>query len=466
MNVLQSHLVLRPKILNDERIRFKALLVSDDILSFLFKYPISKLSVSEASQIEMLIKTIVYQKPVLRASDIFVVSTKLLASVSGTIVTYVLVALQFHSVEFGGDHCGGLAVVSESWLTPLKKEVFWPPFKSNNLFTNSLKNAETPNDKWKLYPINRIYFQTDDLAKAQHKIKQAEETSNIETDYTEDDDKPRRKRVTRKLYESDSDDNDELPISKLRRPPTFSEHRFNTRFNNSFSTTQSDANVNTRVNFIQTTPLPLATSSVFNENRLDSHFNNSSTLTTHGDTSVTRTVETIPAQKNIITGNEFNTLLTEILKLKHQQNEILSLLRQSSKDTSSTITEYTPPIQLPITNITDLDKIEKYLADPSHLNHFKSYCATFAGGKDLVPKTNKILRSILADEVATLYNYCGQNKKGGGKKSFASLKLNEVVLYAVKNRTEFNDAEIKLGIQNWLKHAPKRLSNKTSSHCT
>ncbi|KAF5279270.1 hypothetical protein FQR65_LT15441 [Abscondita terminalis] len=71
--------------------------VSDDILSFLFKYPISKLSVSEASQIEMLIKTIVYQKPVLRASDIFVVSTKLLASVSGTIVTYVLVALQFHS---------------------------------------------------------------------------------------------------------------------------------------------------------------------------------------------------------------------------------------------------------------------------------------------------------------------------------------------------------------------------------
>ncbi|KAF2893178.1 hypothetical protein ILUMI_12994, partial [Ignelater luminosus] len=53
---------------------------SEDILSFLFKYPISKLSPAEAAQVEMLITTLTIQKPVLRASDIFTVGTRLLAS--------------------------------------------------------------------------------------------------------------------------------------------------------------------------------------------------------------------------------------------------------------------------------------------------------------------------------------------------------------------------------------------------
>ncbi|XP_044757855.1 uncharacterized protein LOC123316007 [Coccinella septempunctata] len=69
--------------------------LSDDTLSFLFKYPISKLSETEAYQVEMLIYTLSSQKPTIKASDIFTVGTKLLASISGTVVTYVLVALQF-----------------------------------------------------------------------------------------------------------------------------------------------------------------------------------------------------------------------------------------------------------------------------------------------------------------------------------------------------------------------------------
>ncbi|XP_045461783.1 uncharacterized protein LOC123671927 isoform X3 [Harmonia axyridis] len=69
--------------------------LSDDTLSFLFKYPISKLSETEAYQVEMLIYTLSTHKPTIKASDIFTVGTKLLASISGTVVTYVLVALQF-----------------------------------------------------------------------------------------------------------------------------------------------------------------------------------------------------------------------------------------------------------------------------------------------------------------------------------------------------------------------------------
>ncbi|KAF2881816.1 hypothetical protein ILUMI_24372 [Ignelater luminosus] len=58
--------------------------VGEDIQSFLFKYPISKLSVAEAAQVEMLMITLRIQKPMFLASDIFTVDTRLLASVSVT----------------------------------------------------------------------------------------------------------------------------------------------------------------------------------------------------------------------------------------------------------------------------------------------------------------------------------------------------------------------------------------------
>jgi hypothetical protein len=88
------------------------LLQSQDILSFLFRCPISKLSPLESAQIEMLITTLTLQKPQLNI-DIFTIDTGLLASVrinckdtqgyffvkvSGTVLTYVLVALQFHAL--------------------------------------------------------------------------------------------------------------------------------------------------------------------------------------------------------------------------------------------------------------------------------------------------------------------------------------------------------------------------------
>ncbi|XP_031355076.1 uncharacterized protein LOC116179424 [Photinus pyralis] len=71
--------------------------VNGDILPFLYKYPINKLTPAEIVQVEALICTLTLHKPVFRASDLFVVGTGLLASVSGTIVTYVLVALQFNA---------------------------------------------------------------------------------------------------------------------------------------------------------------------------------------------------------------------------------------------------------------------------------------------------------------------------------------------------------------------------------
>ncbi|KAG5886585.1 hypothetical protein JTB14_011297 [Gonioctena quinquepunctata] len=70
---------------------------NEDVLSFLFKYPISKLTREEAAQVEMLVATLTLQKPVVKASDTITVGRRLLASISGTVLTYVLVALQFRA---------------------------------------------------------------------------------------------------------------------------------------------------------------------------------------------------------------------------------------------------------------------------------------------------------------------------------------------------------------------------------
>jgi hypothetical protein len=85
----------------------KLLLQSQDILSFLFKRPVSKLSALESAQIEMLITTLILQKPQLKASDIFIVGTGFLASVKihseRNLVTTSVAGLRNHTDIFA---CG------------------------------------------------------------------------------------------------------------------------------------------------------------------------------------------------------------------------------------------------------------------------------------------------------------------------------------------------------------------------
>ncbi|KAK4872626.1 hypothetical protein RN001_014655 [Aquatica leii] len=66
------------------------------MLSFLYKYPSSKLRPEEASQIELILSTFRLCKPSLNALGIFDLGVKLCAACSGTIITYILVLLQFY----------------------------------------------------------------------------------------------------------------------------------------------------------------------------------------------------------------------------------------------------------------------------------------------------------------------------------------------------------------------------------
>jgi len=55
---------------------------------------------------------------------------------------------------------GAMGLVHASWLSPLKREVFWPPYKSSKSFNKALMIAEEPNQStWKLEPIKRSFFE-------------------------------------------------------------------------------------------------------------------------------------------------------------------------------------------------------------------------------------------------------------------------------------------------------------------
>lgn len=67
----------------------------------------------------------------------------------------------FSIVEFDESEGGGLAIVRQSWITPRKKEVFWPPYKQTQLYTKVLKQDEPVNyDTWKCCKIKRFFYET------------------------------------------------------------------------------------------------------------------------------------------------------------------------------------------------------------------------------------------------------------------------------------------------------------------
>lgn len=69
----------------------------------------------------------------------------------------------FAVVEFSEDE-GGLAVVKSSWLTPRKRNVFWPLIKDTKQFNKILLSREdTSKESWLLYGIARIFYESGKL---------------------------------------------------------------------------------------------------------------------------------------------------------------------------------------------------------------------------------------------------------------------------------------------------------------
>ncbi|KAF2892269.1 hypothetical protein ILUMI_13910 [Ignelater luminosus] len=113
----------------------------------------------------------------------------------------------FAVIEFD-ESCGaGVAVVRNEWLTPRKRECFWPPHKDSSKFQKIIKQGSDITETWQLYSVSRVFYETADYDQAVKKSKIGEVTSNLqwETECT------RKGILKRRLYTStDESENENL----------------------------------------------------------------------------------------------------------------------------------------------------------------------------------------------------------------------------------------------------------------
>lgn len=57
-------------------------------------------------------------------------------------------------VEFSDNSVG---IINSSWLTPRKKETFWPPTKDQKQYYKILRNPDPDFTDWKLYEVRCLY---------------------------------------------------------------------------------------------------------------------------------------------------------------------------------------------------------------------------------------------------------------------------------------------------------------------
>lgn len=69
--------------------------------------------------------------------------------------------MAYTGVEFVDD--GSVALVCTEWFTPRKRQVFWPPFRTQDQYDKVLKKLQTPDDTWTLYAVKRSFFASGKL---------------------------------------------------------------------------------------------------------------------------------------------------------------------------------------------------------------------------------------------------------------------------------------------------------------
>ncbi|CAG9840758.1 unnamed protein product [Diabrotica balteata] len=61
------------------------------------------------------------------------------------------------SYEFDEKEGGSVAVVHQNWLTPRKKEVYWPPYKTQALYDKAVKKGDSCTEDWQIFRVKRIF---------------------------------------------------------------------------------------------------------------------------------------------------------------------------------------------------------------------------------------------------------------------------------------------------------------------
>ncbi|KAF2890072.1 hypothetical protein ILUMI_16101 [Ignelater luminosus] len=281
--------------------------------------------------------------------------------------------MAFIGVEFEE---GGIAVVSYKWLTPRRKQTFWTPYKKQDKYYKSLKLQDSPDEhKSSLHNVVRNIFKTDGCEKALKKIKEAEATSDLQSD-VDDTNQKKRRRVARKLYDSDSESDATNDNSVLPRPPLlkFKKKSNLGRFSKS---TIIDCDDTPSVSTLSCLSTPVS----FAERKSEDPY-------------------------NIIPVESTKMIIKLLYELKEQNKKILSYITSQNTAIGSNLLPDVP-VGLPLKNEQDINLFEQYL--PKRENSFTlcDYLSS-VGGKDGTSLTNNILKRCLTNQLAFSFSFKGK----------------------------------------------------------
>ncbi|XP_048000776.1 uncharacterized protein LOC125239114 [Leguminivora glycinivorella] len=404
-------------------------------------------------------------------------------------------------VEFAEDSGGGVSIVRREWLTPGKQRCLWPPQKLMTKFNKCIDGTITADtNSWEIFEIKRVFYETDSLAKARDKEKQAEEESEVNSD--SNDVFIRKRKKTKKIYDSDScsnsDDNNIVyptpPATKLVFPAKTSERASCTGEKSNKHTVYSDDDYEAYTDeknrtyrkqvtsSVQSTPVgsksqkqrsrPVYTELNKSDDDTDlsirENSKESSAKTTDSEVSqllqspsgldnldltITPFINEKPNSQALdVIAKHLARIEADLKEMQIAQNEILIRMRSSSVSM-----EHSLPgeITLPCEDSKDLIDIEKWInAAPENrkllINHL-----SLVGGPKIPVIIRRILEKLFSNNLAVLCNWTGKNKKIALK----DLGLIKIIRDAVRlNQVAANatDAEIQEIISNWFRFTKDR----------
>ncbi|XP_054723471.1 uncharacterized protein LOC129233476 [Uloborus diversus] len=330
----------------------------------------------------------------------------------------------YHVVEFDGD--GGVGIVREEWLTPRKKETFWPPFKISSQYNKCLVDGTKPENTWVLCKITRKFYVTDDIQKARQKAKEAEDESDVRTDYEEGIVK--RKRKQKKVFSESSDDENSPTKENLKKirqsvpvlPETFS-----------------------------VTPITVTS---FDEVPVEEeHVENApfSPFLLHNE-----------EQDLPLASAGFEVVARRLAKCESMLEEILENQRKiinvvfAGEEVSNAEVELNG-VHLPCERIEDVEKLECWLQSPENFQLLEKNLL-YKGGKTLREVSYRILGKIFSNSVGKNYNWTGKSGKQSLKKLTKTVAVIQCTIRRNFASSGATDSEIETVVRNWFRYVKDR----------
>ncbi|XP_050502348.1 uncharacterized protein LOC126881809 isoform X2 [Diabrotica virgifera virgifera] len=363
--------------------------------------------------------------------------------------------MSFVLIEFDDKDAGSVAVVHQNWLTPRKKEVFWPPYKTQGLYDKALKKGENCREDWQLFKVKRIFRYYESFEEAQAKAKVAEVTSDLQSEVDEVNLGNKRQRVKpRRFIYSDTESEED---SSLPRPPKICKAVQDISCSQAPHTPVSSVNIERNKSNTEFQSTVQDISSHITRSSTGSCSISDVTLCNAGTSYCDTPVSSVNVERNENNAefqSNFQTKLVSYLALIVEQNkEILSLLKNRPVIEQSSVLEPNVPVTLPIYTFEDLQILENFLSE-NEVNCIS--LSKYLGSLDknsVVSATNSALRCCLSHKLAKNMSFLGSRNN---KKAFNNNILKKVIVDSVKLAIPGSTTRnIEDCIKTWLKRAPK-----------